>query len=418
MALGSGKLLATLNTQLKLNPFESGVAKSGYVYDVILDDNDVANFTIDIDNTEYSDVSLIGAVRFRFGTDVITPSNDLFFAFPFDKNFINVPLKNEIVEIYEGNGSQYFYRRIGYDISPNFNSLDTTIEDSFIKGNSSKNTSKDYKRVQSTGISKSNNDSNNKFGGYGDYFEPDGNIHKLKLYEGDTIIQSRFGQSLRFSAYNNDKKEQSPTVILRNSENELSKKNDIGDITEEDVNRDGSIIVLASNQYELPFQPGTVDDGGSSDFETKPDTFKNYPTKLIGNQILINSGRIIFSAKDAELIFYSKKNYGFISDGSLSIDNRLGVDITVNDNINVNMNDRDFNINSGNGKINIGDTELEPLVKGDTLVDLLSELIDTINKMQFLTPSGPTAVGPVNIPQFNAIKSKLKTCLSKLNTTS
>jgi hypothetical protein len=417
MSLYSGRLGSIKSTQNTPNKYDTG-AQVGYVYDVILDEADISDIVVEIDNDEYNDVSLIGAIRFRMGNDVITPVSDLPIAIPFDKNFINLPLKNETVEIYKGNGSTYYYRRSGSDITPNFNSSDKLIEDSFIKDTSKGNTSKDYKRVQSTGISKSSNDTNNKYGGYGKYFEPDDTIHKLKLHEGDTLIQSRFGQSIRFSGYNNEKQEQSPTITIRNSESQFSKKNEIDTLTVEDVNRDGSIILLGSNQYQLEFQPGTVDDGGSSDFETKPNTFKDYPSKLIGDQILLNSGRLIFSAKSGEMIFYSKKNYGFISDGTLSIDNRLGIDVLVGDDINITTDSRNINLNTDNGKINIGNTELEPIVKGDTLVELLTELIDTINKMQFLTPSGPTAVGPVNIPQFTAIKQKLKTCLSKLNTTS
>jgi hypothetical protein len=417
MALVSGKLAARQQT-IKSPTIRDTKSKLGYVYDIILDDTNTDINTIEIEDEEFKNISLVGCIRFRFGDDLVTPSSELFFAFPFDKNFVNLPIKNETVEIYEGNGSQYFYRRIGAEITPNFNSSDTLIEDSFIKDNSKGNTQKDYRRVQSTGITKSSNDTGNKYSGYGKYFEPDVSVHKLKLYEGDSLIQSRFGQSIRFSGYNNDRNILSPTLILRNGESSLSKKGDIDEITEEDVNRDGGVIVFGSNQYQLPFQPGTVDDGGSSDFETKPTSFKSYPSKLIGDQILINSGRIIFSAKTAEMIFYSKKNYGFISDGGLSIDNRLGIDVSVGDDININTNDRNVLINSGNGKVDIGNNELEPLVKGDTLVRLLSELIDTINQMQFLTPSGPSAVGPVNTPNFNSIKSKLNDALSRLNRTS
>jgi len=417
MALFSGKLAAIQQT-IKSPTNRDTKSKLGYVYDVILDDTNTDINTIEIEDEEFKNISLVGCIRFRFGDDLVTPSSELFFAFPFDKNFVNLPIKNETVEIYEGNGSQYFYRRIGAEITPNFNSSDTLIEDSFIKDNSKGNTQKDYRRVQSTGITKSSNDTGNKYSGYGKYFEPDTSVHKLKLYEGDSLIQSRFGQSIRFSGYNNDRNILSPTLILRNGESSLSKKRDIDEITEEDVNRDGGVIVFGSNQYQLPFQPGTVDDGGSSDFETTPNSFKSYPLKLIGDQILINSGRIIFSAKTAEMIFYSKKNYGFISDGGLSIDNRLGIDVSVGDDININTNDRNVLINSGNGKVDIGNNELEPLVKGDTLVRLLSELIDNINQMQFLTPSGPSAVGPVNTPNFNSIKSKLNDALSRLNRTS
>lgn len=417
MVLFSGKL-AAIQRNIKPTIGRDTKSKLGYVYDVILDDTNTDINTIEIEEEEFNNISLVGCIRFRFGEDLVTPSSELFFAFPFDKNFVNLPIKNETVEIYEGNGSQYFYRRIGAEITPNFNSSETLIEDSFIKDNSKGNAEKDYRRVQSTGISKSSNDTANKYSGYGKYFEPDSSIHKLKLYEGDSLIQSRFGQSIRFSGYNNDRNIFSPTLILRNGESSLSKKSEIDELTEEDVNRDGSVMVFGSNQYQLPFQPGTIDDGGSSDFETKPNSFKSYPSKLIGDQILINSGRIIFSAKTAEMIFYSKKNYGFISDGGLSIDNRLGIAVSVGDDIVINTNDRNVLVNSGNGQINLGDDNLEPLVKGDTLVELLAELIDTINQMQFLTPSGPSAIGPVNVPNFNSIKSKLNNTLSRLNKTS
>jgi hypothetical protein len=118
------------------------------------------------------------------------------------------------------------------------------------------------------------------------------------------------------------------------------------------------------------------------------------------------------------MMFFSKKNYGFISDGAMSIDNKLGIDITVGDNINVTAADRDINFNTSNGKINLGNTKLEPLVKGDSWVKLMEELIDAIVAQQFLTPSGPSATGPVNAPSFNTIKSKLKSVLSELNKTS
>jgi hypothetical protein len=118
------------------------------------------------------------------------------------------------------------------------------------------------------------------------------------------------------------------------------------------------------------------------------------------------------------MIFYSKKNYGFISDGAMSIDNKLGIDISVGANVNIVTNDRDIVMYTGNGSIFLGSGDLEPIVKGQQLVNILSELIDAIAAQTFLTPSGPTADGPVNIADFGAIKSRLNDILSKLNQTS
>lgn len=392
---------------------------NGVVYSVILDENHP--YLKNNDNAKDKESSFVGAVLFRYSGQISKDESSLPIAYPFDKNFKTLPVRNESVEIIEGKGGQIYYRRIGQDLSPNASNDPTIISNLFIPKKLKEEQGGDYAKVQDTGIARSNNDESTKFDGFGDYFEFQQGIHKLKLYEGDTLFESRFGQSIRFSGYNNltgQKRVFSPTIIIRNNENAESKKKTFNLVTEEDITRDGSIIALTSNQYQLPFLPGTVDDKGSTDFETKPESFENYPQKLIGEQILLNSDRIILSAKKGELLFFSKKNYGFISDGSLSIDNKGGIDISVKDNIHVVTNDRDVAIHSGKGSIFLGNENLEPMVKGQQLVDLLAELIDAIAAQNYLTPSGPSKIGPENLPTFRSIKSKLNNILSKLNQTS
>ena len=387
----------------------------GVVYSVILDmEHPLIKSDKNI-TTEY-----IGAIEFRYTSKGRTTDEEtLPIAHPYDKNFKKLPVRNEVVEIIVGQSGQLFYQRIGTELGPNINA-----DREYIKNNFSPNTQQtsedkkdSYARVENTGMAKTTKDNSTKYDGYGSYFTQQQGIHKLKLYEGDEVIESRFGQSIRFSAYNNDKKVYAPTIFIRNGENAVSKKNEINSVTEEDVNKDGSTIALISNEYQLGFVPGTLDEKNASDFQTKPTAFKEYPSKLIGDQLLFSSGRLILSARNAEMIFYSKKNYGFISDGALSIDNRLGIEVNVGADTNIATNDRNINLNTGNGKINLGNKELEPIVKGNKLVDLLTELIDEIVKQNYLTPSGPSKVGPENVPAFNSIKSKLKTILSELNTT-
>jgi hypothetical protein len=390
----------------------------GYVYSIIIDDTHprIKEKVGNIINEP--NMSLIGCIEFRFSSDSVSDEENLPIAYPFDKNFINLPVRNETVEIWQGEGGQNFYRRIGDDITPNINADDKAISKTFAPKSTKSNTSKDYQKVQATSIARTDTNEASKYDGFGDYFKAESGIHKLKLYEGDSLLQTRFGQSIRFSAFNNNDKVFSPVIILRNSENSISKNKAITQPTEEDFSRDGSIIALTSNQYQIGFQPGTVDDGGTSDFETKPNSFKDFPKKLIGDNVLINSGRIILSSRNAEMMFFSKKNYGFVSDGALSIDNKLGVNVNVGDATNYTTNDRDINFNTGNGKINLGNKELEPIVKGQKLVDILKELIDAITAQVYLTPSGPTATGPTNLADFNSIKSRLNTVLSELNKTS
>jgi hypothetical protein len=388
----------------------------GVVYSVILDDTHP--YLKNREDTKNKESIFIGAIQYRLTGQ---PSNDeasLPIAYPLDKNLKTLPVKNESVEIIKGAGGTTYYKRIGPELSPFVDADPNSISKLFTPVQATENASAEYSKVQSTGIARSNTNESSKFNGYGDYFIYEKGIHKLKLWEGDTLFESRFGQSIRFSGYNNDVKKYSPSIIIRNGENADSKKLLDNQITTEDINRDGSIITMTSDKFQLGFVPGKVDDKGKGDFETKPESFENYPDKLVGDQILVNSGRIILSAKTGEMLFYSKKNYGFISDGGLSIDNKGGIDVSTKDNINFITNNRDFAIHSGKGSIFLGDTELEPLVKGKKLVELLAELIDAIVAQNYLTPSGPSKIGPENLPTFSKIKSKLNDILSKLNQTS
>jgi len=263
----------------------------------------------------------------------------------------------------------------------------------------------------------------------GEYFEEQ-QVNKLKFYEGDSVLQSRFGQSIRFSAYNNEEKTYSPTIILRNRQNDESINNlKPGDLVEEDLNKDGSIIALTSQDYKIPFQPGLVDDGGSSNFETTPIKFE-VPEEYVGqDQVLINSERIIISSKAAEMMFFSKGDYGFISDGKFTIDNgNKGAELDFGDDVIItsNRNNSNFIVTTGTGQIRLntqdngnsgGTNQREPLARGQTLVDILDAMISAISNQVYATPSGPSEVGPLNQPEFDRIRAKLNDIKSTLNFT-
>ena len=66
-------------------------------------------------------------------------------------------------------------------------------------------------------------------------------------------------------------------------------------------------------------------------------------------------------------------------------------------------------------KFNVG-TGKEQMVLGNTLINLLSQLIDAILNMTVLTHVGPSGT-PVNAAAFSEIKGKLEEALSKLSNT-
>ena len=400
-------------------------SETGYVIEVILDDtNDsLPIFKTVGENSSDVHTGKVGGVKVRLLSSQEANDDSLPIIYPLDDTIRTLPLLGEEVQIHSIGGKKY-YTRLLTEGFPNIqNSGIGEYQDSFGEGDTAKGSSTDYSSNQATGISQPQGGPSSNKGDYGDYFKADEKIHKLKLYEGDTILESRFGQSIRFSGYNNDDNTFSPTIIIRNRESDPSREaqgefqsQKIGGLTEEDINRDGSTIAMGSRDKQFDFVPGVVDDKGNSDFETKPDTFKDYPTKLDGDQVLISSGRLIFSSKSSEMIFYSRGNYGFISDGYMSIDNKGGIDITTGDNINITTTDNDFSILAGQGRINLGDDSEEQLVRGNALVDLLSELLTELASETHPTPAGPSGP-PVNAPKYNAIKNKLRDILSPNNYT-
>jgi hypothetical protein len=407
MGLQSGRISTSNNTISNSIGF-ANQPSYGVVYEVLTD--------VDSETAKAKGLGTsvtIGCIRFRLLSDNsinINSVEQLSIAYPLDKNSLTLPTRNEIVIIHSFGGNKH-YSRIGGDVTPNLNANTDLISKKFdneIKIDSS-NDATNYQNVSSTGISRTNkNSGKSDFDGYGDYFTDNSNIHKLKLYEGDTLLESRFGQSIRFSGYNNSENKFAPTITIRNGENADSLQSDVGTSTEENINKDGNIIFLGSGEKLLEWTLPTTN---------AKESFFNYPTELKGNQILLSSDRIILSAKTSQMIFASKEDIGFITDGQFSIDTTRGINVTANQHIYFDVKDKfNFSITTtGGGAIALGSTEtdeLEPAVKGETLKNLLYDLMQIIAQQIYVTPAGPTSPGPTNNPLINGLASKLNDILS------
>jgi len=389
------------------------VSNTGTVVFVYLDDSELESITIPDDIS--SDVSdkepLLGYAKIVSRQDT---SYDLADVNPYPPYNIEegIPLLGEMVQLIEIGGTLHYKRIFHPDIN-----IGTAKEDALLLGlpvEGSENNSSEYSTTAQTGTPAggAGDDRKNKFG---DYFEFN-KVNPLRFYEGDKIIQSRFGQSIRFSGYNNEENVFSPTIIIRNRQNDKSLE-DLKEFesTEENLVEDGSIIAITSGEYLLGFTPGTED----GPFDTEP-VYYEAPDELKGtDQILINSGRIILSSKDSEMIFFSKGNLSIVSDGKFTLDNgNDGAFIDLNGEYRTTTNDNDITFLAGSGKIflNVDGDEKEPLVRGTALVEILKELIDALVAETHPTPSGPSGP-PVNAATYNQIKGKLDTILSTLNFT-
>ena len=367
------------------------------VYSVILDENHP------LIKSGEANIGDVGSVQCRPLSDVT--GETLLIAKPLDSTVTILPIRNQTVFIQKlGNG--YVYTQISKGLSPNTSDSDISISTLFNQEQSAEIGGKaaGYSNVSSTGITRSDTKDVNDFDGFGDYFTAENGIHKLKLYEGDVVFQSRFGQSIRLSGYNNSENVFSPTLTIRSGESPENRKKDDNALVEENINEDGNIIFLGSGEKLLEWTLPT---------KNKRESFFDYPNELKGNQILLSSDRIILSAKTSQMMFASKGDTGFITDGQFSIDATKGINITTDNHIFIDTHNRDINLTVGGGTIALGtDGEMEAAPKGETLINILGEMLDLIIQQIYVTPAGPTAPGPTNIAQFASLKAKLNTILS------
>ena len=356
------------------------------VIDVILNEEDLP---LEADGTPT--YSLIGAIKGRMvNSQHKQPENRLGWIQPLDANIKQYPIIGEYVIVGRYLGRYYYTQTVNMLGSVNSNSYPgySGGQASLVSSNGSQAGS-DAEEVSATGTP--NKAATGEFT-VGDPFVPNSLIRQLYPSFGDVIFNGRFGQSIKFGS-NPDTLE--PNVIIRAGQltdaEAFGKTADVDDLKEnankpvvEDINADGSSLWITSDQ-EVPLEVAIESD--------------LTPT-IDGKQIILNSDRLLFNAKNGGDIFcYSANDINFIATTQIVVESP---------------------------KILLGNVEAtEPVVKGQVLVDLLLELIGILDGIHTVpTPAGPipklnvaqTTTGPL-AKAFADIKRKVKDILSEQNFT-
>lgn len=211
----------------------------------------------------------------------------------------------------------------------------------------------------------------------GTYFRENDKVKTIKPFEGDSILEARFGQSVRFGSsnlYRGDNDTWSvgttvtdigkPITIITNGQGRPSTKNlDTFSTTVEDVSRDDSSIYLTSGQI---LRTLNVSDIKSEKYE--------FPYK--GNQALVCSDRVMLYSKKENILLYSRQNVG----------------ISAIKNVTVNS---DQSIVTSN-KILLGDAFVtEAAMLGDTFTIQLTRMLENLksagNRLQGASTTNPGA---------------------------
>ena len=398
--------------------FETFLAAVSKVYlksDKPLDkENDYIKIYNENKNFDTNDIRFLGAVEFKRESSIAVEG----YAFPFDKNNMTYPILGETVLILQIN-HDYFWLPYSNNHYPNYREdykVSEIGKEKELTKNTTQSKSKDYKETKTTGTP---NQKPTQTQSSAKKYKVNEKIKFLNPKEGDTILSGRVGNTIRFSEFHltEDGKTSSPSIFIRNKQNPELDDKKIGELIEEDINKDGTSIYIVSNKVKVPFK---------EEIKKEKKAFKEYPSSsdFKGDQLFVNSDRIVLSAKAKEFIIFGKGNTGVITDGNYSIDAEK--EIYIHNKKNVTIHSEGANqifFNSENGKIFLGKdkgagdagADVQKMVLGGELVKIMEELIDAITKQVYLTPAGPSSPGPTNASQFMSIKSKLKTIQSAKN---
>jgi hypothetical protein len=344
------------------------------VLDIILDREhpvfqeqytDALDFPPDINGgiplEEQYDYSWIGRIKFRFYYSQKGQRKEtLYWALPLENTgIIEYPLLNEVVSVVKYLDNYYYTRKVNLKSLANA-SVDFAIErraglveENFDEFSGQPDSPMLGPRSKMNALGGPNYE-----GVLGSYFKFNPKIRTLKKYEGDLSLESRFGSSIRFGAYDGNRSIDNglgeysenggnPYVLFRNRQATVSTYEygpgftAKGYVTES-INQDGSSIHMTSGKTisefittcnKVLFQSDIKEE--QPDFSPEGSTDFKYPT-LDGDQVVINSDRLIFSSRAKETFHFSKKRLAMVTDDEFTIDAHKQIVLTTNDKTTIN----------------------------------------------------------------------------------
>ena len=319
--LSSPTGLNSLNPKPGTIDAKSNVFAARVIHPILDDKTEVEVFQ------KYGDWSSIGCIFFdRINEPNPNPSFETDnFARPLFPSVSAIPLKNEIVYIMTMPNSNiqsdvnevtyYYFQSVNIWSSTHHNAIPNPINNPDTVPESQQ---QDYQQT-STGNVRRVTDGGTDIE-LGDTFSEKLDIRNLVPYEGDYIYQGRWGNTIRLGSTVTDApipnpwsgtgENGDPIMILKNGQHD--EDTDPWEPQVEDINTDLSSVYLTSTQA-LPIEVASKSYNSYFSAPTATDKFDN-------EQVVINSGRILFNAKTDNILLSSFDTINLNSLNSLNID--------------------------------------------------------------------------------------------------
>jgi hypothetical protein len=340
----------------------------------------------------------LGTIEYTLVDQPISPSQVYPIAKPYDPSIRNFPLINEIVYIaqlpdtdigrFTSSKRSYYMSVVGLWNHPHHNAFP---QNSNILPPSQQ---KDYVETEAGSVRRVTDQSTEIF--LGRTFIERGNIHPLLPFEGDRILEGRWGNSIRFGStvkntpntWSSIGENGDPITIIRNGQGNQTDEGWIP--TVEDVNNDDSSVYFTSTQ-KIPLEAAST---SYSSYSSNPPI---KPNEYTGRQIILNSGRLVFNSTEDHILLSSIKTVNINAINGFNVDSPQSV------------------IQS-NSVLLGGINAVEPVLKGDTTINILVDLVNQLQALtialQTVTPQAGLAVAPAAAqlaPQLAVIRTQLQT---------
>jgi hypothetical protein len=300
----------------------------------------VTDIVLDENHPKFDDVGQwngIGAIFYQFVNQSGT-TTDSSYALPYDSQQKTYPLVNEIVLLFSlpnqqmgvntANQSYFYLKPLGIWNHPHHDAYPNLVN------SNNPQQSQDYKATDQGVVRRVTDGStevelNSPINPSQNTFVEKADIHPLMPYMGDSLLEGRHGQSLRFGSTAKSQSEISnnwsiagtngdPITILRNGQ--PTKVSDRGWIPiVENISQDLSSIYLTSYQ-KIPF---SIANENFISYITPPTT----PAQYVNPQIILNSDRVVINAKNDSVLISGQNSVGLSSNGSINLESTSEINI-------------------------------------------------------------------------------------------
>ena len=282
------------------NPFHGGASMgTSYQETIQWEEAVIVDVVVNDDHPEYdTDGYNVGAIKFRFVDSTVLSSDAEFdWAFPIDANVTDYPLLNEVVLIISTLNRWYYATKIN-------TSNRVTSQAMFGLNDGPSAQQNDTQRQKDVGGINAGEgpirqDVQAEKDRLGNEFVDLDTVFRLRSQEGDIIREGRSGQSIRFGS--DQKNGQAPNVLIRCGPDPTAVKSVPESefaLISEDINNDLSSIWMVANSV-VPLVFATL---GNSPIDSHFQSMVERPVELSGNQIVVNSDRVIINVKRDRLL--------------------------------------------------------------------------------------------------------------------